>query len=55
MGKVNDEIKKIQVEEKLTLPQLFDKYPHLAKLQYEEIREESSLKENKSQLKLLLD
>ena len=55
MGKINDEIKKLQVEESLTLPQLFDKYPHLARLQYEEIKEETNLKENKNQLKLLLD
>ena len=55
MGKVNEEIKKLQVEENLTLPQLFEKYPHLARLQYEELREETSLKENKKQLKLLLD
>ena len=55
MGKINDEIKKLQVEESLTLPQLFDKYPHLARLQYEEIKEEINLKESKNQLKLLLD
>ena len=55
MGKINDEIKKLQVEENLTLPQLFDKYPHLARLQYEEIKEEVNLKESKNQLKLLLD
>ena len=55
MGKVSDEIKKLQVEESLTLPQLFEKYPHLARLQYEELREEASLKESKKQLKLLLD
>jgi len=34
---------------------LFEKYPHLAKLQYEEMKEEASLKEGKKQLKLLLD
>ena len=56
MGKVNDEIKKLQVEESLTLPQLFEKYPHLARLQYEEIKdEETKLEEGKKQLKLLLD
>jgi hypothetical protein len=55
MGKVSEEIRKLQLEESLTLPQLFDKYPHLARLQFEEIREESYLKENKKQLKLLLD
>ena len=54
--KINDEIKKLQVEENLTIPQLFEKYPHLARLQYEELKEEeSNLKEGKKQLKLLLD
>ena len=50
MGKVAIEIKKIQIEEKLTLPEVFDKYPHLAKLQLEELLEEN-IKEKK---KLLL-
>ncbi len=40
MGKVNDEIKKIQIEENLTLVQVFEKYPHLAHLQYQELVEE---------------
>ena len=56
MGKINDEIRRIQVEESLTLPQLFEKYPHLARLQYEEMKEEGNLLEDKKkQLKLLLD
>ena len=55
MGKVNEEIKKIQIEESLTLPQVFEKYPHLARLQFEEMKDESKLEENKKQLKLLLD
>ncbi len=56
MGKVNDEIKRIQMEESLTLPQLFEKYPHLARLQFEEVKEEGSLVEDKKkQLQLLLD
>jgi len=56
MGKVNEEIKKIQVEENMTLPQLFEKYPHLAKLQYEEVKEERHMSEDKNkQLTLLLD
>ena len=34
------------MEENLTLPQLFEKYPHLARLQYEELKEEeNNLKE----------
>lgn len=54
IGKVAKEIKRIQIEESLTLPELFEKYPHLAKLQLEELLEEkeTSLKEEK---KLLLD
>ena len=54
MGKVAKEIKRIQIEENLTLPELFEKYPHLAKLQLEELLEEkeTNLKEEK---KLLLD
>ena len=44
------------LEESLTLPQLFEKYPHLARLQYEELKdEETKLEEGKKQLKLLLD
>jgi hypothetical protein len=44
------------VEECLTLPQVFEKYPHLARLQYEEVKEEGQLKEDtKKQLQLLLD
>ena len=28
------------MEENLTLPQLFEKYPHLARLQFDEMKEE---------------
>jgi len=54
LGKIAQEIKRIQIEESLSLPELFDKYPHLAKLQLEELLEEkeTGLKEEK---KLLLD
>ena len=56
MGKVANEIRKIQVEECLTLPQVFEKYPHLASLQYQELNEEGPLNEDaKGQMKLLLD
>mgnify|MGYP003660126398 FL=1 len=51
-GKIAKEIKNIQVKENLTLPELFEKYPHLAKLQLEELLEE---KEEKQDKKLLLD
>jgi len=52
MGKIADEIKRIQVEECMTLPQVFEKYPHLATLQHQEIMEEQSspLSETKKQL-----
>ena len=56
VGKVSDEIIKIQRKEKLTLPQVFEKYPHLASLQFQELKEEESLREqDEKQLKLLLD
>ena len=56
MGKIANEIKNIQKEESLTLPQLFEKYPHLARLQYEELKEEGTLHEEANkQLQLLLD
>tara|TARA_B100000029_G_C17271398_1_gene849958 strand:+ start:223 stop:396 length:174 start_codon:yes stop_codon:yes gene_type:complete len=57
MGKIAQEIRKIQIREKLSLPELFAKYPHLASLQHEELREEMELDERKEekQLKLLLD
>jgi len=56
MGKIASEIKRIQIEENLTLPQVFEKYPHLARLQYEELNEEGQLNEDGSgKKKLLLD
>ena len=55
MGKVNEEIERLQREENLTLPQLFEKYPHLARLQFDEMKEEKLSEDKKSQLKLLLD
>jgi len=50
MGKIAKAIAEIQVVEKLTLPKLFEKYPHLAKLQYEEQLEEQKTKESKKTL-----
>jgi hypothetical protein len=55
VGKVNEEIERLQREENMTLPQLFEKYPHLARLQFDEMREESLSEDKKSRLKLLLD
>jgi hypothetical protein len=52
VGKVAKEIKKIQIKENLTLPEVFKKYPYLANLQLEELLEENELKKDK---KLLLD
>tara|TARA_R100001082_G_scaffold103005_1_gene73431 strand:+ start:2345 stop:2545 length:201 start_codon:yes stop_codon:yes gene_type:complete len=46
MGKITETISKIQKEENITLPELFEKYPHLAKLQYEEQLEEQSVCKN---------
>ena len=44
------------MEENLTLPQVFEKYPHLATLQFEEMKEEGNLNEDsKSKRQLLLD
>ena len=40
MGKIADEIEKLQKQENMTLPQIFEKYPHLANLQYMELKEE---------------
>jgi hypothetical protein len=50
MGKIAKAIAEIQVAEKITLPKLFEKYPHLAKLQYEEQLEEQKTKESKKTL-----
>ena len=50
MGKIAQTISEIQRKENLTLPELFEKYPHLAKLQYEEQLEEQKGKENKKTL-----
>lgn len=40
MGKVTDKIRLIMVEENLTAVEVFEKYPHLADLQKEEMFEE---------------
>ena len=56
MGKIAEEIEKLQRSENLTLPQLFEKYPHLASLQYQELKEEGNLNEgDRDKRKLLLD
>jgi len=52
MGKITSEILRIQIEEKITLLEVFEKYPHLAKLQLEEALEEG---DKQKERKLLLD
>ncbi len=58
MGVVTKKIKEIQKKEKLTLEQVFKKYPHLAALQHEEILAEQEarkkLEESNKKKKLLL-
>ena len=54
VGKIADEIRKIQVKENLTLPEVFEKYPHMATLQYKELKEEANIVEEKSKQKELL-
>lgn len=57
MGKVTEMIEKIKLEEKLSTQEVFQKYPHLAELQKNEIWEEyegKTLQESKKK-NLLLD
>ena len=53
MGKVAKQIAKIQIQEKLTLPQVFEKYPHLTTLQLEEVLKEPPQEEQELKDKLL--
>lgn len=54
MGKVTDKIRLIMLQENLSLQEVFDKYPHLADLQKEEMFEEyEQLKETKNKKELL--
>jgi len=62
VGKIAEQIQKIQIEENITLLELFKKYPHLSELQHIELMEERDQKESftsnknkKKQMKLLLD
>jgi hypothetical protein len=57
MGKIAQEIRNLQIKERLTLPEIFAKYPHLASLQHKELLEELELDEVREdkQLQLLLD
>lgn len=58
MGKVKKEIEKIQIDENMSLSEVFKKYPHLETLQFLELKEENEAptidKLNKRK-KLLLD
>ena len=54
MGKVTDKIRLIMLQENLSLQEVFEKYPHLADLQKEEMFEEyEQLKETKVKKDLL--
>lgn len=54
MGKVTDKIRQIMIEEGITLHQVYEKYPHLADLQKEEMLDEfKDLNEVKSKKELL--
>tara|TARA_R110000744_G_scaffold215224_1_gene334082 strand:+ start:724 stop:900 length:177 start_codon:yes stop_codon:yes gene_type:complete len=58
MGKVRKEIEKIQIDETLSLTEVFKKYPHLETLQFLELKEEnesSKIKKLSDNKKLLLD
>ena len=56
MGIVTKKINEIQKTEKLTIKQVFEKYPFLAELQHEEMLKEQGKPHtmNEKQLKLLL-
>ena len=55
MGKVTDKIRLIMVQENLSLMEVFEKYPHLADLQKEELFEEyEQLQESKPNKKEVL-
>ena len=41
MGKIKKEIEKIQIDENLSLSEVFKKYPHLETLQFLELKEEN--------------
>lgn len=47
MGNVAKEIEKIQLEEGLTLSEVFKKYPHLETLQFLELKEKKETSELK--------
>ena len=54
MGKVTDKIRLIMLQENLSLQEVFERYPHLADLQKEEMFEEyEQLKETKVKKDLL--
>tara|TARA_R110000796_G_scaffold44086_7_gene107820 strand:+ start:1053 stop:1229 length:177 start_codon:yes stop_codon:yes gene_type:complete len=58
MGKVKKEIEKIQIDENLSLSEVFKRYPHLETLQFLELKEEnesSKIEKLNNCKKLLLD
>ena len=54
MGQIIKKIREIQTEEQLTLPEVFEKYPHLAQLQYQELQEENKRVDEGKKPQLLL-
>lgn len=54
MGKVTDKIRDIMLKENLSIQEVFEKYPHLADLQKEEMFEEyEKVKEGKVNKQIL--
>ena len=54
MGKVTDKVREIMLKENLSIQEVFEKYPHLADLQKEEMFEEyEKLKETKTSKQVL--
>jgi hypothetical protein len=55
MGRITQKIREIQLQEDLTLVEVFRKYPHLAQMQYEELQEEKNRVTESKERKLLCD
>lgn len=54
MGKVTEKIREIMLKENLSIQEIFEKYPHLADLQKEEMFEEyEKIKESKTNKQIL--
>jgi hypothetical protein len=55
MGKVTEQIRKIQMEEEIDLLEVFKRYPHLARMQFEELQEEKKKMNESKERQLLCD